>query len=1284
MPLPGAYGVGISGPRWLEDRSRLETLNAVADDFRQVRIQFYYPATPTDQSVPYIANNEQSYELARLHLLTLGIQSELDRTIQAHAQENAAFAPTTDPFPVLLFSPGYGLSSQYFRSLIEAVVSHGYIVVAIDHPYVSGYIPMPDGSFSKPVPLNEEDPQTLFDLPIHAYLDPLLQDAQFVIQTLESLDPADAFSGRLDLSRLGIFGHSAGASTAIQTARETPRCKAAFSLDGWALPLGRVPDVPTVPLFFLLSAEEAANPIGRPPAAVTGATNRYTAIIECTDHIGFCDLPYLIDQPLASRQHLVEPNDLMEVSSALIVAFFDRYVKTPRADPVLAVTQSYQRGAFAITTKEVPGAAPTNGIHITPGAVHRITLPPVIAPLERQIQEFGAPLATTTPSSVMPDTLASTAAAQNVSTDTAFNPQPDLPKPDARRDSLRLDLDTQNAKPGARRDSELESELGSFNTKPDPFDAGLVSSNPKPDSLNLKSASSNSEPVFSIPLSEPRRISGFIIDAQSDIGVQAATLQIKDTFSGTIAAENGAYSIKIKALPATLLVSSIGYDSATWTITQSSPDTLDIRLQAAPVQLKTKEISATDPAQEIMRQVLANKPRHRRIRTYKAIQYGRWSVANDTSIVTIREDMAEVFWHHTKGLRFIVKARRGSANSDQADLVFDDHTFMDFYADHFDFGDRNSTVKIPLPTHPKAFSHYRFSLQGQRYLNGKTIYDIAFKPKSRINSGLSGRLSVLDEEFAMVEIELQPSPSMAAEFTAQIGLQGLDLHYWQSFRAFGDGIWLPVDMKNKGMLKVGLNKFAFDLPALNFSGHTHLTDYQLDLDFPDTLFSATQAVRLDTPWTLNDSLFAPYPQQVMLDSAEIWAYQNLDSTVTLDSRFKATGILASDFSFEKNKKSGPAHDQADSTRAKRLPAIKEEAWFNRVDGIHLGATAEKPYKDLTLRLGSAYNTGIKRWAYNGHLRYTWGPTQSGHLRAAYRQGSRTRYDSDYYSVSHNNFQTLFGVNDYFDYYWNEEVTLALGYRLEQAKIEFNLAFNAADHSSLRQRTNLDLLGRSRILRPNPSIAPGHLRSVIWQTFIGGRYHPFKRQPGRQAQIKIEHAAKGLGSDFGFIRYDVQALWRMPTLFKNKGRPNTLDLRLTAGFSTGQVPPQRLGILDTGILHYNTFGTFKTLQGQPYEGDRHLALFCEHNFHTAPFELLGLWSLVKRGTDLTIHGAAGRTWNKSSLPRSLNFTPHSTHGWHREAGASLLLFKALRLDLTRRLDRPGWHFGIGVSSFFLQG
>jgi len=60
-------------------------------------------------------------------------------------------------------------------------------------------------------------------------------DTNFVVSQLQHLnaaDPSGKFTGRLDIQRLGMFGHSFGGATALQFCHDDSRCKAGIDMDG--------------------------------------------------------------------------------------------------------------------------------------------------------------------------------------------------------------------------------------------------------------------------------------------------------------------------------------------------------------------------------------------------------------------------------------------------------------------------------------------------------------------------------------------------------------------------------------------------------------------------------------------------------------------------------------------------------------------------------------------------------------------------------------------------------------------------------------------------------------------------------------------------------------------------------------------------------------------------------------------------------------------------------------------------------------------------------------------
>lgn len=43
-----------------------------------------------------------------------------------------------EKYPVIIFQPGLGATTYLYTQIIEELVSHGYIVLAVNHPYISG------------------------------------------------------------------------------------------------------------------------------------------------------------------------------------------------------------------------------------------------------------------------------------------------------------------------------------------------------------------------------------------------------------------------------------------------------------------------------------------------------------------------------------------------------------------------------------------------------------------------------------------------------------------------------------------------------------------------------------------------------------------------------------------------------------------------------------------------------------------------------------------------------------------------------------------------------------------------------------------------------------------------------------------------------------------------------------------------------------------------------------------------------------------------------------------
>src|SRR4051794_37135792 len=103
--------------------------------------------------------------------------------------------------PVLLMSPGRGETSAFMGADAADLASHGFVVVGIDVPGETQSLDTGDGVLTPTA--------AFFDHASAASIALRSRDMRFVLSRLGSLEGV----GRLDLKRVGAFGHSNGGAT---------------------------------------------------------------------------------------------------------------------------------------------------------------------------------------------------------------------------------------------------------------------------------------------------------------------------------------------------------------------------------------------------------------------------------------------------------------------------------------------------------------------------------------------------------------------------------------------------------------------------------------------------------------------------------------------------------------------------------------------------------------------------------------------------------------------------------------------------------------------------------------------------------------------------------------------------------------------------------------------------------------------------------------------------------------------------------------------------------------
>src|ERR1700675_674786 len=259
LPAPtGHFAVGRTTYAWVNNVEKDE-LAPSPGAAREVLVWIWYPSVAGTSAAPaeYLP---AAWRLALAQhsgaLMSQFLTRDLS-LVQAHSTSNPDVSSEQRSYPVVIMRAGGGALTTDFTTLAEDLASHGYIVVGFDAPYRTFVVVLRDGRVVSRPPTN--DPEDMEAGQANRLINRLLimwtSDTKFVVSQLERLnaaDPSGKFTGRLDMQRLGMFGHSFGGAQALQFCHDDPRCKAGIDIDG--APYGSVVQEGLKPPFmFILS-----------------------------------------------------------------------------------------------------------------------------------------------------------------------------------------------------------------------------------------------------------------------------------------------------------------------------------------------------------------------------------------------------------------------------------------------------------------------------------------------------------------------------------------------------------------------------------------------------------------------------------------------------------------------------------------------------------------------------------------------------------------------------------------------------------------------------------------------------------------------------------------------------------------------------------------------------------------------------------------------------------------------------------------------------------------------
>ena len=275
----------------------------------------------------------------------------------------AALSDDREAYPVLILSPS-GFSPLLLSAIAEELASHGYVIVGVNHTYETTVTAFSDG---RVVPMNPAALGGALGPPTGSHEEVFRRrgavceykaaDLRSVADHLGRLAPnaAGLSTDRLDLDRLGAFGHSFGGNAALEWCRTDDRCLAAANLDGalWTtvgstgLPRPALQVLADHPELALSGAEALQRGITTDPewydaertVVYEGWCNvhrlarpGYTARLTGASHASFMDAPFLPVQSAGAVTGLldaatIDPRRAWQATSELLLGFFAPHVR---------------------------------------------------------------------------------------------------------------------------------------------------------------------------------------------------------------------------------------------------------------------------------------------------------------------------------------------------------------------------------------------------------------------------------------------------------------------------------------------------------------------------------------------------------------------------------------------------------------------------------------------------------------------------------------------------------------------------------------------------------------------------------------------------------------------------------------------------------------------------------------------------------------------------------------------------------------------------------------------
>ncbi len=337
LPLPsGEFLIGTES-FVLTDNERTDVYGEVG--FRRIKIQVWYPAETIKgyEQAPWLEDGiVVAQELAKDMNLPSFVLNHTEITL-SNSYQGAPISEALENYPVVVISHGWRGFRNLHTDLAEELASKGYIVVGIDHTNGSVATVFSDSDIAylnlDALPSRESTPDFLEYA--NKLVDTYSKDITLTLNELEKINTGDVlsrFKGKLDLTNIGLMGHSTGAGADVAVAINDNRIKALIGMDAWVEPVhsSEIEKGLDIPALFLRSGwwETGLNNANLLSLIDNSDGSSWLYQIDGTTHYDF-SMVYMYS-PLTKYLNITGELDgdyLLLILEDMITNFFDEFLK---------------------------------------------------------------------------------------------------------------------------------------------------------------------------------------------------------------------------------------------------------------------------------------------------------------------------------------------------------------------------------------------------------------------------------------------------------------------------------------------------------------------------------------------------------------------------------------------------------------------------------------------------------------------------------------------------------------------------------------------------------------------------------------------------------------------------------------------------------------------------------------------------------------------------------------------------------------------------------------------